>query len=142
MTIHAAGIVLYDKADPKRPTYLLLRNARHRTWGFPKGHLEKGEHARQGALRETLEETGLKCEIDEEFYVEVAYEVPGKEARYGGPKVTAYYAAPASPSALQISDEHDRAEWLPLEKARETLQFDSLRELLTKVDAHVRSRGD
>lgn len=39
---------------------LLIRDA-HRNWGFPKGHLERGEEARDAALREVREETGLSA---------------------------------------------------------------------------------
>lgn len=35
-----------------------------RLWTFPKGHLEKGETARQAALREVEEETGYRCRVE------------------------------------------------------------------------------
>lgn len=40
------------------PHVLLIRDP-YRNWGLPKGHLEEGEDARQAAVREVAEETGL-----------------------------------------------------------------------------------
>jgi len=47
MCIAASGIVVYTWSD-HAPRFLLLENARHHTWGFPKGHLEEGEDLYQG----------------------------------------------------------------------------------------------
>lgn len=53
----SAGGVVYRLEDG-RPLFLLIRDS-YRNWGFPKGHLEKGERAEAAALREVAEETGL-----------------------------------------------------------------------------------
>lgn len=52
----AGGVVF--RFDGARTLVLLIRDA-HRTWGFPKGHVEEGESASDAALREVREETGL-----------------------------------------------------------------------------------
>jgi len=49
----AGGIVQNEKFD-----FLMIH--RFEKWDFPKGHLEKGEQVYQGAMREVMEETGLK----------------------------------------------------------------------------------
>lgn len=54
----SAGGVVYRMADGK-PLFLLICDS-YGNWGFPKGHLEKNEHADAAALREVLEETGLE----------------------------------------------------------------------------------
>ncbi len=143
MTIHAAGIVLYEKADANRRRYLLLRNAQHGTWGFAKGHLEPGEDPLAAARRETAEETGMALfDIDPDFEMTVAYEVRGaRGVRYeGGVKHTAYYLARTEAPTLELSAEHDRGVWLDAEKALETLQFDNLRDLLKAIEAYLESR--
>jgi 8-oxo-dGTP pyrophosphatase MutT (NUDIX family) len=53
----SAGGVVYRFVDA-RPVFLLIRDS-YRNWGFPKGHLERGELAEHAALREVQEETGL-----------------------------------------------------------------------------------
>lgn len=54
----SAGGVVYRRGDGV-PLFLLIRD-RYGQWGFPKGHLERGERAESAALREVMEETGLR----------------------------------------------------------------------------------
>lgn len=54
----SAGGVVFRVVDG-RPLFLLIRDS-YGHWGFPKGHLERGERADTGALREVMEETGLR----------------------------------------------------------------------------------
>ncbi len=42
---------------------LLIQRADNKKWAMPGGALEVGETAAEGALRETLEETGVQCQI-------------------------------------------------------------------------------
>jgi 8-oxo-dGTP pyrophosphatase MutT (NUDIX family) len=53
----SAGGVVY-RVDDGHPLFLLIRDS-YGHWGFPKGHLERDEHANTAALREVMEETGL-----------------------------------------------------------------------------------
>jgi 8-oxo-dGTP pyrophosphatase MutT (NUDIX family) len=52
----AGGVVA--RVDHGRRLYLLIRDS-HGNWGFPKGHLERGEQPESAALREVAEETGV-----------------------------------------------------------------------------------
>ncbi len=56
--VSAGGVVVRLGRDGS-PRVLLIRDS-YRNWGFPKGHLEKGEQAHAAALREVSEETGLR----------------------------------------------------------------------------------
>lgn len=55
----SAGGVVFRMAGGE-PLFLLIRDS-YGNWGFPKGHLERGEHAETAALREVMEETGLRA---------------------------------------------------------------------------------
>jgi 8-oxo-dGTP pyrophosphatase MutT (NUDIX family) len=55
----SAGGVVFRVADAQ-PLFLLIRDS-YGHWGFPKGHLERGERADTAALREVMEETGLRA---------------------------------------------------------------------------------
>jgi 8-oxo-dGTP pyrophosphatase MutT (NUDIX family) len=52
----AGGVVF--RRERGRTLVLLIRD-RHRNWGFPKGHVERGEDPAAAALREVREETGV-----------------------------------------------------------------------------------
>jgi 8-oxo-dGTP pyrophosphatase MutT (NUDIX family) len=54
----SAGGVVYRLEDGA-PLYLLIRDS-YRNWGFPKGHIEPGEDPQAAAVREVVEETGLR----------------------------------------------------------------------------------
>ena len=54
----SAGGIVYRLADGA-PLFLLIRDS-YQNWGFPKGHVERGERAEDAALREVREETGLR----------------------------------------------------------------------------------
>ena len=49
----AGGVVMNTKGE------LLMIRLRGR-WDLPKGHIEEGESSREGAIREVLEETGIR----------------------------------------------------------------------------------
>ncbi|RME65580.1 MAG: NUDIX domain-containing protein, partial [Caldilineae bacterium] len=74
--VRAAGAVLIARST-EGPRVLLLRNARHGTWGFPKGRLEAGETEEEGARREIAEETGgLPWRRIEGFAERLRYPLP------------------------------------------------------------------
>jgi 8-oxo-dGTP pyrophosphatase MutT (NUDIX family) len=52
----AGGVVV--RFAGREPLVLLIRDS-YGHWGFPKGHLERGEPADAAARREVIEETGL-----------------------------------------------------------------------------------
>jgi 8-oxo-dGTP pyrophosphatase MutT (NUDIX family) len=55
----SAGGVVVRVPQGGDPLFLLICDS-YGKWGFPKGHLERGERAETAALREVMEETGLR----------------------------------------------------------------------------------
>jgi 8-oxo-dGTP pyrophosphatase MutT (NUDIX family) len=137
--VEAAGFVLACKAEGE-PRYLLLRNARHGTWGFPKGHCDPGETPRQAARRETLEETGIdELEIIDGFERADEYEV---EAPGGRRLKRVWYFLALTPRATHVqSGEHDDSGWFTLHEALARLQHEQLRSVLSNADKFLRSRS-
>ncbi len=128
----AAGVMLW-RGTPAEPAFLLLRNARHATWGFAKGHLESGEDLLRGALRECQEETGLR--------LGAADLLPGfaDAAHYRTPKgvlkrvVMFLAASPAVVAEFRRSAEHDEHGWWEPEAALERLAHEEAKRTVVRA---------
>jgi 8-oxo-dGTP pyrophosphatase MutT (NUDIX family) len=140
----AAGYIVYV-AEASGPRFLLLRNASHHTWGFPKGRLEEGEDARAGALRELREETGItRIHVDDGFEAESVYEVkPGRGSDEDEPsmKRARYFLARVEGRDFTRSDEHDAADWMRPEEAVAALRHEDLRRIFREALARVRGQS-
>jgi len=131
----AAGIVLWT-GTAAEPQFLLLRNAKHQSWGLAKGHAEAGEELLQTALREVEEETALLLradQLDDLFADSAVYQPkPGKWKR-----VMHYLSTqPVDPAHFQRSDEHDQHAWLSIDEAMAQPTHQALRRTLRR--AHTR----
>ncbi len=137
--IRACGIVLYQ-GNSGDERFLLLRNRKHGTWGFPKGHLEKGEMPIDGAEREAREETGLhKFKLNQSFRQTISYPVTvGQETKE---KQVTFFLAETREKSVKISEEHDRFVWTSADDAEKTLQHDDLRGVLRAALQHLRENS-
>ncbi len=61
MHVKKAGAVILSAQNPE--SVFLLYQAKQQAWSFPKGHVDEGESVETAAIRETLEETGLRVSI-------------------------------------------------------------------------------
>jgi 8-oxo-dGTP pyrophosphatase MutT (NUDIX family) len=131
----SAGVVLF-RNHPHRQ-YLILDYGSH--WDFPKGHIKTGEDSHTAAMRELLEETGIRD----------ARLVPGfKESmryfyRKGGERIlksVVYFVAETSSRQVTLSHEHTGYAWVPFEEALGRLTYPTAREMLTKAHAFLGAR--
>ncbi|WP_372736146.1 NUDIX domain-containing protein [Nocardioides sp.] len=122
----AAGVVVFGPGK----TVLLVHRPKYDDWSFPKGKLDRGEHAVAAAVRETMEETGVAVSLgpplSDQCY---AVNAGTKRVHYwtgrplGRHDVTAYAA----------NDEIDEVRWVPLDKAAGKLTYDRDRETLAEA---------
>ena len=75
----AGGVVLRAGADGATEV-LVVHRERYGDWSLPKGKRDKGESGKDAALREVLEETGVRCELGDPL-PPVFYEVDGRPKR-------------------------------------------------------------
>ncbi|BAJ30123.1 MULTISPECIES: NUDIX hydrolase [Kitasatospora] len=120
-TVLAAGAVLWVPGPPKKsgkgrkkPRIALVHRPKYDDWSLPKGKLDPGEGWRAAALREVLEETGMRCVLGAELPTQ-------HYLAHGRPKEVRYWAAVPTDGAFRPNREVDRLEWLPPKRARERL---------------------
>ncbi len=130
-TVLAAGAVCFRRiheGDHETTMVLLVHRTRQKDVSFPKGKLDPGESMPEAAVRETLEETGLRVTLGMNLGV-IDYELPS-----GGHKRVQYWAAEVTEKAVHHSTfkpngEIAALEWVPLNEVRERLSYEADREL-------------
>jgi 8-oxo-dGTP pyrophosphatase MutT (NUDIX family) len=138
----AAGYILFHRSSGGL-RFLLLRNARHGTWSFPKGHLKQEESWETGARRELAEETGITAIRPlPHFRGELRYTVsalhrPKAQADYE--KHLMLFLAEVDSLDWERSPEHDAGDWLSPEVVRERLEQRDLRQVFEDALAHLES---
>ena len=109
---------------------VLVEKSLNGFYGFPKGHIEKGESEKECAIRETFEETGILAKIlyDERFTI--SYKVHDVV-----PKEVIYFISFLDGSdniSIQV-EEVSSACWVSIDEVRDVLSFDNLKCLWDQV---------
>jgi 8-oxo-dGTP diphosphatase len=125
--VRAAGGVIH-RPGPQGLEVALVHRPRYDDWTFPKGKLTEGETDEEGALREVLEETGLRCRLGP-FLGSRRY-----RDRHGRDKIVRYWRMTPEDGTFQASDEVDQLEWLPISQALKRLTYPRDRGLLRSVE--------
>jgi 8-oxo-dGTP diphosphatase len=120
----AGGIVLRGKA---RPRIAIVRLRREKAWVLPKGKLLRGEHPRDAAKREVLEETGYKVSV-QDFLGSMAY------AAEGNIKIVQFWLMHANGAPVrELMGDVKAVKWLTLKQAVDTLTRPHEKVFLTHV---------
>ncbi|MDP2911056.1 MAG: NUDIX domain-containing protein [Candidatus Omnitrophota bacterium] len=86
----SAGAVIFKRVGDKI-LFLMIYSKRNEIWGFPKGHLERGETEKEAARREIKEETGLDdLRFIDGFEEKVVYETVSKRPPFEGERIEKY----------------------------------------------------
>lgn len=131
---YSCGAVVFTLVDGA-PHYLLIRqlDQPEGCHGFPKGHMEPGETEEQTALREILEEVGLRVELVPGFRAVTEYdlhELPGTRKR------VVFFLARYENQTVRIQQTELASFCLaPWPQALELTEFADSRQILT--DAHA-----
>jgi 8-oxo-dGTP diphosphatase len=114
--IRAAGGLLW-RPTPQGYEIAVIHRRKYADWTLPKGKLHPGESWAEAALREVGEETGYAAALLG-FAGAIAYTTDK------GPKVVRFWHMLAGEKTNPPSeDEVDEVAWLPVEAARERLQY-------------------
>jgi 8-oxo-dGTP diphosphatase len=124
--IEAAGVVLVRRGG-SGPTVAVVHRPHRSDWSLPKGKLDPDEEPAVAAVRETHEETGVRCVLGPSLG-ERRYEVDGM------PKRVRYWRATAAELDVverQPDDEVDDVRWLGPDEARALLTYPEDRQLVS-----------
>jgi 8-oxo-dGTP pyrophosphatase MutT (NUDIX family) len=133
----AGGIVF--RLEHGTPLFLLIRDS-YGNWGFPKGHLERGESAEDAALREVREETGLlelaSCGLIDtiDWYFRFRGRLIHKSCHF--------YLMETSQSdtAPQHAEGITACQWVTYGEAHEAVSYANAREVLRRAQEMIGAR--
>jgi 8-oxo-dGTP pyrophosphatase MutT (NUDIX family)/phosphohistidine phosphatase SixA len=130
--IQAAGVVTFG---PGR-TVLLVHRPKYDDWSFPKGKLSRAERAPAAAVREVLEETGVRVRLTAPLTSQ------GYRVRAGDKTVHYWTGRPVGAhdvSSYIVNAEIDDVRWVPEAEAAEMLTYPHDRDTLAEALA-IRKR--
>ena len=133
----SAGIIVYRKTNQGLRFLLLYHGGRY--WNFPKGHIEAEERALEAAIRETMEEAGLKradMKIDNLFKAYEKFTFFKNKVKVF--KTVIFYLAETKNREIRISNEHEGFGWFSYKEAINLLSKhkDSVA-LLKRANYHI-----
>lgn len=132
---------LVIRRDPKdgKPYILMIRHKAGGHRSFPKGHMEKGETEVMTAMREVMEETAVRIHLPPTggFRRTVHYcPMPGVK------KEVVYFLTETKQTEIHPREgEIAEVEWIPLDKAEETLTHENDRRILRAALRVLRTKS-
>ena len=135
----SVGVILYC-VDKNTPFFLLLKHNKTiygwNHWDFVKGKPIKNETEIQTALREVVEETNLKeVKIKPNFRAISKYSFI-KNSGEKAYKEVIYFLGEINKNdknKVKISNEHERYEFVRIEKVKDYIEFDEMKKVFDEV---------
>lgn len=132
----AGGIVHRSTGADHRTEFCLVHRPEYSDWSLPKGKVAPGETEEEAALREVLEETGMRCRIGRPLGTTSYMD------RKGRPKIVYYWMMRALSGRFIANEEIDEVRWLSLGQALRVLSYERDQVLLASLDHRRRPRDD
>lgn len=130
---YSAGAVVFTIADDNIK-YVIIKS-RQGYYGFPKGHIERGEDEKTAALREVLEEVGLRVTLLDGFRIEDEHPIPSKRNVM---KNIVYFAAEYSDQDIRYQrKELSGAQLMTFDEAMRSFQFEGSKRILTRANEFI-----
>ena len=131
----SCGFVVYRESEGVRE-YLLV-SALNGKYGFPKGHVERGETEHETAVRELKEETNLEVRAIDGFRREIEYSLPQKR---GTIKRCVYFLGEYTEGELIRQEEEILdAVFVDFDRAMQMIPYANARAVLQEADAYIDS---
>ncbi|OGG37785.1 hypothetical protein A2110_00385 [Candidatus Jorgensenbacteria bacterium GWA1_54_12] len=133
----SSGIIIYRRTSQGVLFLLLYHGGKY--WGFPKGGIEEEERAKETALREVREETGIAARdltFRPQFHAQDRYTF--KSGGGTGYKTVIYFLAESRSARVTISPrEHRGYGWFTFKEAMDTVPHKNLQRNLEKANEFV-----
>jgi len=130
----SVGIIVWHKF-PRSEKFLLLKHKKGH-WAFAKGHPDKGETLMQTALRELLEEAGIKKVefISNKILLKDTYVFVNKNGKKVL-KTVHYFIARSKTDAVKIDGKEITGyKWRTVKAARKILTYKGSKKILIKAN--------
>lgn len=125
--VRQAGSVPFRRQG-KTTEFCLITAMRSGSWGFPKGNIDPGDTPEQTALKEALEEAGLRGRIKGDPLGQYSYSKWGQKLN-----VRVYLMEVTCADDEWEEREYRRRCWADAESALQMLEPSSLREMLEEA---------
>ena len=131
----SCGFVVYRESEGVRE-YLLV-SALNGKYGFPKGHVERGETEYETAVRELKEETNLEVRAIDGFRRQIEYRLPQKRDTM---KRCVYFLGEYTEGELIRQEEEVLdAVFVGFDRAMQMIPYANARAVLQEADAYIDS---
>ena len=124
----SCGAIVYRHSDEKGLEFLILNEQHSEKWGFPKGHMERGENEYETASREIFEEAGFHPEFRTKFREEIHYRISAS----GEKSVTYFLSEYDGPIHIRPNEIAGYA-WITPDCARQYLHRSNLLRAIEKA---------
>ena len=133
----SAGGEVY-RWDKEKALFLLLGSNKRGVWCLPKGLIEPDEDEVTTAMREVREETGVSR-------VKLRGKIGNIKYRFGFAsrtydKTVHFFLFETDQGDTKVGSEHDFMEWMPYEKALQTMSYPNEKEMLSKAWNMIQSK--
>ena len=123
----SCGMIIFRKEESLLKVLMVHHTQGH--WGFPKGHVEEGETETETAIRETLEETGVKAMVVGDFREVLTYYVKDNVLK----DVVFFIGESESDDIVPQLTEVSEASFVEINQAIKLIEHDDVKEVLKKA---------
>jgi bis(5'-nucleosidyl)-tetraphosphatase len=135
----SSGGVVY-RVENAIPLFLLLTSNKRGVWCLPKGLIEENEDEVTTAMREVREETGVSRVKFRGKVGLIKYQFGFRAKTFD--KTVHFFLFETDQADAKVGTEHDAMEWMPYDKALQTLSYPNEKDMLTKAWGMIQAKAN